>query len=119
DDNNRAFCRIADQTITAPRRVGWHHVACTFSSNTRVLQMYVDATLISSRIASVSSAPGEITVGRDPLTGIGFHGLLDDMLWYSRSLDTTTIGRVYNATNPLQRIATPAANGTTTVPTMT
>ncbi len=118
DDNNRAFCRIAEQTITAPRQSGWHHVTCTFTSSTRVLQMYVDAVLVSSRITSVSGAPGEITVGRDPLTGLGFRGFIDDMMWYSRSLDATTVSRIYNATNPIQRVATPVPNGTT-LPTAT
>lgn len=66
----------------------WHHVVGVYDSG--YFSIYKDKQLISSEFTGLIT-----TVAQDMVIGRGFHGAIDDVLFYNRAIDSTDIAQIF------------------------
>jgi parallel beta-helix repeat protein len=100
-------CAFYDNDLDAPAHdgLGLHHWACTFDATTRARRTYRDGVLIASDTATAAFQGSGVTYIGKMSWGDPFHGLIDEVMIYSRALTAGEIQALYGGSTP-----TPAPN---------
>jgi hypothetical protein len=88
---------ISLQSSTIVNDGTWHFIAATFSNKTA--KLYVDAVSVvvqNNTDDLAMTTPGSITIGKNPVAGTPYSGLIDDVRIYNRALAPTEIAALFN-----------------------
>lgn len=109
--DQEAFCQLGSDLLKSMRVIDneWHHYACTYNRRTKTLKFYVDGVIVDSKATVDYAGLGTLYIGRlaQSMSNVrGINGLVDDIFLYAVEIPETTIGLIYNTTNPPAPIAT-------------